>query len=242
MPASQDLHNPAKDHPSLLRVSRPLFNQGLSATTDRLRLAVHAVSLIFAGTLLLFAASGCLATRGWVNDQMNPIKGQLNQTDAKADQALNGLQNLHLVKQLVLDSSHGPTFAFGSAALTANAKRQIEGFFEDLQGSTNPASTSERLIVVAGYTDSIGREDYNYQLGQRRADQVAGYLVSNENVDPAQIRAVSYGPSHPVADNDTSGGRRRNRRVEVLVYQQKITSGGGDAAVSDAASNSQSVE
>ena len=86
-----------------------------------------------------------------------------------------------------------------------------------------PRPPSGRIFVVAGYTDNVGGESYNYQLGQRRAEGVAGYLVGKEGVDPTQIRAVSYGASRPVADNSTARGRRTNRRVEILVYQEKIT-------------------
>jgi outer membrane protein OmpA-like peptidoglycan-associated protein len=123
------------------------------------------------------------------------------------------------------DSGHGPTFAFGSAALTQNGKREIDGFLSDLEGPSNAGSASGRLFVVAGHTDSVGSEGYNYQLGQRRAETVAGYLVGRKGVDPTQLSVVSYGSSKPVADNSTSRGRRSNRRVEILVYQEKITTG-----------------
>ncbi len=181
------------------------------------------VAWILGGALLLSTANGCLATRSWVQEQMNPMQSQLNNTDAKADKALAGLQNLHLEKKLVLDSTNGPTFASGSATLTANGKREINGFIEDLEGPANAAAASGRIFVVAGYTDNVGGESYNYQLGQRRAEGVAGYLVGKEGVDPTQIRAVSYGASRPLADNSTARGRRTNRRVEILVYQEKIT-------------------
>jgi outer membrane protein OmpA-like peptidoglycan-associated protein len=194
--------------------------------------AVRTIVWTFAGAVLLFTASGCIATRGWVTDQLNPINGQLsqqqsrlNETDAKADRALAGLQNLHLERQLVLDSTHGPTFAFGSSALSKNAKHEIDGFFQDLEGSANSGSAPGRVFVVAGYTDSVGSEDYNYELGQHRAARVAGYLVSKEGVDPMQLRVVSYGASKPIADNSTLRGRRSNRRVEILVYREKIAPG-----------------
>ena len=119
---------------------------------------------IFAGTTLLLTTSGCIATRSWVQDQLNPIKGQLNDTNAKADSALAGLQNLQLERRLVLDSRHGPTFAFGSAALTENAKSEMDGFLQDLEGQDlegSTASASGRLFVVAGHTDSVGTEEYN---------------------------------------------------------------------------------
>ncbi|HUA33302.1 MAG TPA: OmpA family protein [Candidatus Binataceae bacterium] len=175
---------------------------------------------------LLVSLSGCLATRNWVDAQLQPINGRIDNTDAKADRALVGLQNLHLERKLVLDSANGPTFKFGSADLSDNAKRQIAGFIEDLQGSGESASAPGRVFVVAGYTDNVGAESYNYALGQRRAESVAGYLVGREGVEPTQLQVVSYGENKPVADNSTARGRRTNRRVEILVYQEKITAGG----------------
>ena len=211
MPTSQIVQDVPKNQSALPRAFHLMRREGAR------------VAWIFGGALLLSTASGCLATRSWVQDQMNPMQAQLNNTDAKADKALAGLQNLHLEKKLVLDSTNGPTFASGSAALTANGKREINGFIEDLEGPANTAPPSGRIFVVAGYTDNVGAESYNYQLGQRRAEGVAGYLVGKEGVDPTQIRAVSYGESRPVAENNTARGRRTNRRVEILVYQEKIT-------------------
>jgi len=210
---------------TLLPASHAVPAASKSMESNRLRKAARVVASIFAAVLLVFTASGCIATRGWVRDRLSPISGKLNDTDAKADRALAGLQNLRLDRRLVLDSSNGPTFAFGSAALTENAKHEIDGFMDDLHGSPDSGTASGRIFVVAGHTDSIGSEDYNYELGQRRADRVAGYLVGKEGVDPAQVRVVSYGASKPTADNSTSRGRQSNRRVEILVYQEKIATG-----------------
>jgi outer membrane protein OmpA-like peptidoglycan-associated protein len=197
---------------------------GTTKTGGRLRAALAGSAWILAGAVLMSTTSGCLATRSWVQDQLSPVQAKLNNTDAKADQALAGLQNLHLERKLVLDSSHGPTFAFGSSELTPDAKHEIDGFFDDLQGS--PADgTAARVFLVAGHTDNVGKEDYNYQLGERRAQGVAGYIIGKEHVDPLQVRVISYGSSHPVASNTTANGRRSNRRVEILVYQEKITAG-----------------
>jgi len=216
----------------LMRIPNFIPRERISVKDGSPRDVVGFASRIIVGAILVFTASGCLATRNWVDDKLNPItdqlgrqESQLHDTDAKADQALTGLQHLRLERRLVLDSRHGPTFAFGSAALTNNAKREIDSFVEDLPGSAVSESGSERIFVVAGYTDSVGTEDYNYELGQRRADRVAGYLMGKEGVDPTQIRAVSYGASKPIASNHTSRGRRSNRRVEILVYQEKIATG-----------------
>ena len=226
MPTSHNVEDAKKNRLAFLRVFHLVRDEGISVENSPLLDDVRIVAWIFAGAVLLLTANGCIATRSWVQDQLNPIAGRLNDTDAKADRALTELQNLRLEQRLVLnDSGHGPTFAFGSASLTENAKREIDGFFKDLEGSTNSGSASGRLFVVAGHTDSVGAEDYNYELGQRRAERVAGYLVGTEGVDPTQVRVVSYGASKPIADNSTSRGRRSNRRVQILVYQEKIATG-----------------
>lgn len=73
-------------------------------------------------------------------------------------------------------------------------------------------------IELAGHTDSIGTEEYNMALSQRRVDSVREYLVS-QGVDGAKLTARGYGESQPIADNATPEGRARNRRVEVRVME-----------------------
>ena len=166
----------------------------IARLSDVVRIGVGA----FAGAGLILTASGCLATRSWVNDQLRPITGQQEQFETQ-------LNNLHLERRLVLDSSNGPTFKSGSAALSGNAKREIDQFVGDMEGSTpgSASAQSGRVFVVAGYTDSVGHEDYNYELGQRRATSVAGYLVGKKGLDPMQVRVISYGASKPIDDNGT---------------------------------------
>jgi outer membrane protein OmpA-like peptidoglycan-associated protein len=187
----------------------------IACISDAVRFGVGALGA--AG--LLVTASGCLATRSWVGDQLRPITGQQEQMEAR-------MNNLHLERKLVLNSTAGPTFKTGSATLSGNDKREIDQFFGDMEGPNGsaPAASAGRVFVVAGYTDSVGHEDYNYELGQRRATSVAGYLVGNKGLDPTQVRVVSYGASKPVDNNSTPSGRRKNRRVEILVYQEKIAS------------------
>lgn len=75
---------------------------------------------------------------------------------------------------------------------------------------------SRRSIVIEGYTDSGGTEDYNAELSERRAMAVRDFLVS-AGIDPRRISVRGYGEEHPIASNDTERGRRENRRVEVIV-------------------------
>ena len=74
----------------------------------------------------------------------------------------------------------------------------------------NPEITGE----LRGHTDSVGPEEYNMGLSQRRANAVLEYFVS-KGVARNRLRAVGYGETSPVASNDTSEGRHMNRRVEL---------------------------
>ena len=71
-------------------------------------------------------------------------------------------------------------------------------------------------LDIEGHTDSIGSDEYNQTLSEKRADSVRGYLISS-GVVPDHVSAVGLGKSNPVADNNTSAGRALNRRVDMVV-------------------------
>ena len=75
----------------------------------------------------------------------------------------------------------------------------------------------DAYVMLVGYTDSIGSEEYNLGLSQRRASSAANYLTSNHNIDRDRIVVNYYGEANPIAGNDTEEGRAKNRRVEVAV-------------------------
>jgi outer membrane protein OmpA-like peptidoglycan-associated protein len=75
---------------------------------------------------------------------------------------------------------------------------------------------SRRNIIIEGYTDSAGAEDYNTELSERRATAVRDFLVS-AGIDPRRTSVHGYGEEHPIASNESEKGRRENRRVEVIV-------------------------
>ena len=208
-----------------------------------------------AGSMLL--AQGCVATRDWVREQMDPLSGRVSQNetrltqtetqvnglggrigsvegklgqldgrlgelDTKTEKVLNSLANLRLERRAVIDMKEGANFAFNSANLPSHARKEIDGFLSDLKGDANEMEGT--IFVVAGHTDAAGSDDYNYELGKRRADAVSRYLITQKKMDPLKVVTVSYGKSAPAAENNTAQGRAKNRRVEILVYREAITS------------------
>jgi outer membrane protein OmpA-like peptidoglycan-associated protein len=74
----------------------------------------------------------------------------------------------------------------------------------------------DRTALIEGYTDSVGSEDYNQGLSERRADSVKSYLVG-EGIGTTRLSASGKGERDPVASNDSAAGRQQNRRVEVII-------------------------
>jgi OOP family OmpA-OmpF porin len=75
----------------------------------------------------------------------------------------------------------------------------------------------DAYVMLVGYTDSIGSEEYNLDLSLRRANSAAEYLTSQHNIERDRIVVNYYGEANPIASNDTEEGRAQNRRVEVAV-------------------------
>lgn len=71
-------------------------------------------------------------------------------------------------------------------------------------------------LEVEGHTDSVGGDEYNQQLSEKRAEAVRVYLIQ-QGIASDSITAKGYGKSRPVVSNATAEGRQRNRRVEMVV-------------------------
>jgi OOP family OmpA-OmpF porin len=110
------------------------------------------------------------------------------------------------VKQRIV--LRGVNFDFNSSAIRPDSGPVLD------QGASLLKQHPDVTVVVEGYTDSIGTEQYNQALSIRRAESVYRYLV-NRGVDPERLRVEGFGESHPIATNDTEAGRAQNRRVEL---------------------------
>ncbi|HXR34068.1 MAG TPA: OmpA family protein [Verrucomicrobiae bacterium] len=89
-------------------------------------------------------------------------------------------------------------------------------------------------LQIEGHTDSVGGDEFNQQLSERRADSVRDFLAE-QGVPVSSISARGFGKTQPVASNDTPEGRQRNRRVELVVNGNAI----GNTASDSSASSSQ---
>ncbi len=99
--------------------------------------------------------------------------------------------------------------------LTAQGKKSLQDLAEVWKNSKGQ-------IEVVGHTDNVKmgpklRSKYptNWELGALRAIAVVKFLES-QGIEPSRLVALSFGPSRPVADNQTEAGRKKNRRIEII--------------------------
>lgn len=79
-----------------------------------------------------------------------------------------------------------------------------------------------REVLVEGFTDSTGSDQFNQGLSERRARAVADMLVT-EGISQGRIETRGYGEQFPVTSNDTKAGRQQNRRVEMIIAHSDET-------------------
>jgi outer membrane protein OmpA-like peptidoglycan-associated protein len=89
-------------------------------------------------------------------------------------------------------------------------------------------------LQIEGHTDSVGSDQMNQQLSERRADSVRDFLIS-QGVAGSSVTAQGFGKTRPVASNDNAEGRQKNRRVELVVNGAAIGQQGTNTGIAPTA-------
>jgi len=124
------------------------------------------------------------------------------------------LQTRDTARGLIVNMSD-VLFDTGSATLKPGAREKLAKISGILLG--HPGLN----LQVEGHTDSVGSDEFNQQLSQRRAGSVRDFLAQ-QGVPGGSISARGFGKTQPAASNDTPEGRQQNRRVELVVTGETI--------------------
>lgn len=103
-------------------------------------------------------------------------------------------------------------FRGGSYYVDREQAKSIEHFLDSIPNINN------YLISVHSHTDNVGGKEYNEWLSKFRGNAVVEIMVAHEKVEPGAIKIEDFGLFNPTYDNSTREGRRRNRRVDIILW------------------------
>ncbi|GAY20348.1 MULTISPECIES: OmpA family protein [Sphingobium] len=131
-----------------------------------------------------------------------------------ATEALRG--RMGEIDQYNVKSTTNVNFDTGKAVLSSQAKNDLCATAATAEGMSNA------LLLVVGYTDSTGDEDFNQELSEKRAGRVVNYLQQACGWKPYRmLTPTGMSEADPVASNDTIEGKAQNRRVAVNILVSK---------------------
>ncbi|MBX2860902.1 MAG: OmpA family protein [Vampirovibrio sp.] len=120
---------------------------------------------------------------------------------------------------LVVSMLNGVLFEPGQSELTGSAKAALDSLAEILKSTSHS-------IVVEGHTDdspiATAQFPSNWELSTNRATQIVKYLVQKHRLDPGRLSAAGYGEFRPVVSNSSVEGKRKNRRVDIVVLKGRM--------------------
>jgi Outer membrane protein and related peptidoglycan-associated (lipo)proteins len=134
--------------------------------------------------------------------------------NAAATEALRG--RVGDIDKYNVKSTTNVNFDIGKAVLSAQAKADLCAAASEAEGMNNA------LLLVVGYTDSTGSQEFNQELSEKRASRVVNYLQQACGWKPYRmLTPTGMAEADPAADNDTVEGKAQNRRVAVNILVSK---------------------
>ncbi len=145
-----------------------------------------------------------------VNDQLEKIKADLS---TEIQQGLAEVEKIG--NQILVRLADQGAFASGYARLQ-------QGFIPVLQKVANSLVSTSGQIKIEGHTDDVPiafseRFRTNWDLSAARSAAVADYFLTNSDISDGRVTVSGYADTKPIASNETSEGRSRNRRIEIIV-------------------------
>lgn len=104
-------------------------------------------------------------------------------------------------------------FDFDKYDLKKDSKQVLKEISETLQS----LEKEDLEIEINGYTDNVGKEDYNLELSEKRAEEVKEYMEKALEDESVIFHTEGYGAKNPIASNDGEKGQEKNRRVEIVI-------------------------
>lgn len=162
--------------------------------------------------------------------------GELKPLVQTEDEKLQGVEEQvnDVLTELGLEDSvftsieeRGLVIRFNDSIFFDSAKAEIKDEMKvKLISVSKVLNKIDNYIRVEGHTDNIPIKDNyfnsNWQLSSVRASNVVELLINYDEISPSRLSAVGYGEYRPVSDNDTQEGRAKNRRVDILILNNKF--------------------
>ncbi|MGH1471437.1 MAG: OmpA family protein [Cellvibrionaceae bacterium] len=196
------------------------FDAGMTVPTERIRTEI--ASLRKDSTELVERKSDIASLESEIQ-QMEMRLGVQSERLAAQEEArrrFNQLENMFNVDEAIVLSQKGDilirtiglNFDAGSSQISSDYFSLLKKVQSAL--ALYPKST----VIVEGHTDSFGGDDANFDLSVARAESVRSYLMANmSNREASSVKAVGFGETKPIANNETQEGRQKNRRIDLIL-------------------------
>jgi outer membrane protein OmpA-like peptidoglycan-associated protein len=163
------------------------------------------------GKTLGNTAAGALAGAA-VGGSVGAIIGRnMDRKAERLEREMDGVTIQRVEEGIAVSFDSGLLFGFDSADLRETSKENLRKLAAIM------AEDNDTNLMIVGHTDSIGDENYNLGLSERRARSAASYLIE-QGIASNRVQIEGRGEYEPIADNETEAGRQENRRVEVAIF------------------------